>query len=69
MGAGQNHAAHTEYWLQRWIAVAESIGISKSSLLQEYYFDEFLAVLDEYNDMHSLDKEDKIITEVGVENW
>lgn len=60
MGAGETQAAHTEYWMQRWIAIAESIGISKESLINNYYFDEFLLVLDEYNKMHSYSEKTEI---------
>lgn len=45
------------YWLQRWLAVAQSVGINKSELFNEYYYDEFIAVMDEYNDIHTLDKD------------
>ena len=56
------------YWLQRWIAVAETIGISKKQLLQDYYYDEFLVVLDEYNELHKIDSSEKI-EQVSAEDW
>ena len=40
-----------------WLAIAQSIGLSKSELLNEYYYDEFIAMMDEYNDMNKLDKD------------
>ena len=68
MGSDPKADSHAEYWLQKWIAVAESIGVSKKSLLEDYYFDEFLAVLDAYNDLHRIDK-DPPAEEVGAEAW
>lgn len=47
----------SEYWLQRWLAIAQSIGISKTEMLENYYYDEFIAMLDAYNDMHRIDSE------------
>lgn len=44
-----------EYWLQRWLAIARSVGIGKHELLEEYYYDEFIAMMDAYNDMHNID--------------
>ena len=58
----------TEYWLQRWIAIAESMGIGKKSMFSDYYFDEFLTVLDEYNAMHSIETAEDL-QEVGAEDW
>lgn len=46
-----------KYWLQRWLAAAQSVGITKSELFNQYYYDEFIAVMDEYNDMHTLDRD------------
>lgn len=69
MGSNKEKLAHTEYWLQRWIAIAQSIGIDKNTLFCEYYFDEFLAMLDEYNDMHKIITEDAGIEEVSAEDW
>ena len=43
------------WWLQRWLAAAQSVGITKSELFEKYYYDEFIAVMDEYADMHTLD--------------
>jgi hypothetical protein len=68
VGASEGHASHTEYWLQKWIAIAESIGIPKRALLDDYFFDEFLTVLDAYNEMHSVSKDDEV-EEVDAENW
>ncbi|MEE1076250.1 MAG: hypothetical protein UHY68_03180, partial [Acutalibacteraceae bacterium] len=45
------------YWLQRWLAAAQSVGITKSELFNQYYYDEFISVMDEYNDMHTLEKD------------
>lgn len=59
---------NSKNWLQRWIAIAESIGISKSELLNDYYYDEFLVVLDEYNELHKIDTSGKI-EEVRAEDW
>lgn len=55
----------TEYWLQRFVAIAQSIGISKHELLYDYYYDEFLVVMEAYNDMHSLntDKEKEVFAD------
>ena len=68
MGAYEKKAAHTDYWLQKWIAAAESIGISKRALLEDYYFDEFLAVLDAYNEMHNPDRKPEAV-EVAADAW
>ena len=46
-----------EYWLQRWLAVAQSIGISKQELFEQYCYDEFIAMMDAYNEMHSIDSD------------
>ena len=68
MGAGKGEAAHTEYWFQKWIAIAETIGIPKRALLNDCYFDEFLAVLEAYNELHSVGKK-KTVEEVDAEMW
>ena len=68
VGADKEKAADTKYWLQRWIAIAESIGIGKKELLEDYYLDEFLAVMDAYAQMHKIEREDNGI-EVTAENW
>ena len=68
VGADKTKAADTKYWLQRWIAIAESIGIGKKELLEDYYLDEFLAVMDAYAEMHKIEHEDNGI-EVTAENW
>jgi hypothetical protein len=31
--------------------------LPKSELLNNYYYDEFIAMMDEYNDMHRMDKD------------
>ncbi len=31
--------------------------MTKSELLNNYYYDEFIVMMDAYNDMHSLDKD------------
>ena len=59
----------TGSWLQRWLAIAETIGISKSELLQDYYYDEFLVVLDEYNELHKFDQKKEDIEEVDAGDW
>ena len=50
--------------------LGESIGIGKRTLLDDYYLDEFLTVIDAYIDMHKLNKEeqeaDSIVT---AEQW
>lgn len=56
-------AAHTDYWLQRSIAIAQTIGVNKKQLLEDYYFDEFIAMLDEYNEIHRIDKTPQVIEE------
>lgn len=68
MGASEKETAHTKYWLQKWIAVGESIGIGKKNLLNDYYFDEFLAVIDAYNDMHTINRENEK-EEVYADDW
>ena len=47
----------SEYRLQRWLAIAQSIQLPKSELLNNYYYDEFIAMMDEYNDMHTPESE------------
>jgi hypothetical protein len=37
--------------------------------LSDYYIDEFLTVLDAYNDMHRIDKKDDKVVYVGAEEW
>ena len=69
MEADKTEAVHTDYWIQKWIAIAESVGISKKSLLEDYYFDEFLLVLDAYNDMHNPEKDEDKIEEVDADDW
>ncbi len=49
-------AERTEYWFQRWLAIAQGIGLGKSEIMRQYYFDEFLCMLDQYNDIHSLEE-------------
>lgn len=60
-------APHDEYWLQKWIAIAETIGIGRNELLNSYYIDEFLTVLDAYNELHSYDSEE--VHEVSTETF
>lgn len=55
-------------WLQKWIAIAASIGISRRELLEEYYFDEFILTLDAYNELHAIQTEDAV-EEVSAEEW
>ena len=74
VGANQTQAADTDpsHWLQRWIAIAIALGISKQSLLTGYYMDEFLLVLDSYNDMHKIDKDKPkkdTVRFVSAESW
>jgi len=51
--------------VQKWIAVAQSIGISKDILMREYYLDEFMLVIDAYNEMHSIeeDKDEEVFAD------
>lgn len=35
------------------------MGIPKSVLLNDYYYDEFIAVMDEYNEMHRIEHPDE----------
>lgn len=44
-------------WVQRWIAVGLSIGLSKEAMLNDYYLDELITIVDSYNAMHSGEKE------------
>lgn len=39
--------------------MGQSVGISKSELIGSYYYDEFIAMMDEYNDMHRYEKDDE----------
>ncbi|MFD3260837.1 hypothetical protein ACE3MQ_19775 [Paenibacillus lentus] len=34
------------------------MGISKREFLEDYYYDEFIMVLEQYNEMHALPTED-----------
>jgi hypothetical protein len=48
------------------------MGISKSELFNQYYLDEFFAVLEEYNEMHTYKpegKRDELPEEVDAEDW
>jgi DNA-binding SARP family transcriptional activator len=58
----------TDYWLQRWIAIGEKHRHMQTQLLEDYYMNEFLAVLDAYNEMHKVEKEPAAV-EVGAEAW
>ena len=49
-----------EYWLQKWITIAQSIGITKTQLLNDYYFDEFIAVMDQWNTLHTPEDQRKV---------
>lgn len=42
----------TDNWLQRLLAQGLELGIGKSELLNAYYLDEFMALIDEWNLMH-----------------
>jgi hypothetical protein len=69
VGNDKSQTARADFWLQKWIAIAESIGISKCALLEDYYFDEFLSVLDAHNEMHSVKKDSEAVEEVDADNW
>lgn len=47
----------TEFWVQRLIMQAQSIGIGKQDLMEHYYFDEINVLLDMWNRLHSADYE------------
>lgn len=69
VGAAEKNAADTDSkWLQKWIAIGETIGISKKDILEGYYLDEFLTVLDMYNEIQSLDKKKETV-EVSADAW
>ena len=55
--ASSSDTVKSEYWLQRWLAIAQSVGINKSEMFNSYYYDEFIAMMDAYNDMHRIDKD------------
>ncbi len=38
-------------------------------MLNEYHYDEFVAMMDEYNDMHRLDKDEDKDEEVFAEDF
>lgn len=38
-------------------------------MLNDYYFDEFLAMLDEYNALHNIDKKDDEVEVVNTDKW
>ena len=57
VGADKTKAADTKYWLQRWIAIAESIGIGKKELLEDYYLDEEAPETEEEGDLDEEDPE------------
>lgn len=42
-----------ENWVQRWIAVGLSIGLTKDAMLNDYYLDELITIVDMHNAMHS----------------
>jgi len=44
-------AGGSEAWLQKIIAAAQSIGIGKRALMEDYYLDEFMVILQEHNKM------------------
>ena len=50
-------SGRTEFWFQRWLAIGKSIGLSKSEMLNDYYFDELLAMFDEYGDINDPTRE------------
>ena len=64
--AAHTGGANAEFWFQRWIAIAQSVGIPRTELMESYYFDEFLAVMDEYNDLHTPGGKDE---EVFADEW
>ena len=45
------------------------MGISKDELLNGYYLDEFLAVLDAHNEMNRFDAGEDKVEEVSAEDW
>ena len=47
----------TEFWLQRLIMQAQSLGIGKRQLLEDYYFDEINILLEEWNILHGAECE------------
>jgi hypothetical protein len=68
--AEREDAARTDNWLQRWIAIAQTMGIGKRELMEDYYYDEFMIMLDEYNDLHKApDQGEDEIQEVYADNW
>lgn len=69
VGVNKEKAADTKYWLQRWIAIAESVGIGKKELLEDYYLDEFLAVMDAYSDMHKVERAEDNVIEMTADSW
>ena len=50
--AGEGAQLHHPRWLQRLIAAALSIGISKRALMEDYYMDEIGAIMEEWNRLH-----------------
>ncbi|HPR79355.1 MAG TPA: hypothetical protein PLR69_12220, partial [Candidatus Limiplasma sp.] len=62
---GDKVRRNPEKWVQRLIATALTIGISKRELFEDYYPGEVIAVLDEWNAIHGDDgpAEEKMDTE------
>ena len=56
---GQGAQNHDERWLQRLIAGGLSIGVGKRELLEDYYFDEIGAVIEEWNALHGAGEEEE----------
>lgn len=57
MAEGQG--AGGEGWLQRLIASALSIGISKRELFEDYYLDEVGEVMAEWNALHNRSRDEE----------
>jgi len=59
----------SRYWLQKVIAAALKIGISKKELFEDYYFDEICIVFSEYYRRGEEAESEPEIEEVGADEF